>query len=314
MELTLKLLTGSGAGKEIKVPRSKFLIGRADDCHLRPYSDMVSRHHCVLLIEEGFCAVRDFGSKNGTLVNEERVVGQRELKNGDRMKIGVLEFEVELTSSVGGRKRPKVRDVKDVAQRTAGTSAEKTDDDNISGWLSEGHGVRETRRVGVAKKQPPHETPALKSPTHDTTFLNTPTDETTMVKLVKAGQAKEILQAESKQPLRGVETAKRLFGGRFVAMPKNAPKSSHEAADEALDQLPPLQRRIVELRMQGYQVHEIAEEHRTASLHLATTSEVRTDVRTLAKVGEATGSVPRVHQLIHEPSRAGSANSVIAVE
>jgi RNA polymerase sigma-70 factor (ECF subfamily) len=30
------------------------------------------------------------------------------------------------------------------------------------------------------------------------------------------------------------------------------------AAEEALAQLPPLQRRIVELRMQGYQVHEIA--------------------------------------------------------
>lgn len=30
------------------------------------------------------------------------------------------------------------------------------------------------------------------------------------------------------------------------------------AADEALAQLPPLQRRIVELRIQGYQVHEIA--------------------------------------------------------
>jgi RNA polymerase sigma factor (sigma-70 family) len=32
------------------------------------------------------------------------------------------------------------------------------------------------------------------------------------------------------------------------------------AADEALAQLPSLQRRIVELRMQGYQVHEIAKE------------------------------------------------------
>ena len=38
----------------------------------------------------------------------------------------------------------------------------------------------------------------------------------------------------SKQSLRGVETAKRLFGGSVVAMPKNAPKSSHEAANEAL--------------------------------------------------------------------------------
>jgi RNA polymerase sigma factor (sigma-70 family) len=31
------------------------------------------------------------------------------------------------------------------------------------------------------------------------------------------------------------------------------------AAEEALAQLPPLQRRIVELRLQGYQVHEITE-------------------------------------------------------
>jgi len=242
MEVTLKLLTGSSAGKEIKVPRSKFLIGRADDCHLRPHSDMVSRHHCVLLIEEGFCAVRDFGSKNGTLVNEERVVGQRELKNGDKLKIGVLEFEIELTSSVGGKKRPKVKDVKDVAQRTAvGAAAGKSDDEDISDWLSDGSDLHETRRVPVsAKKQPPHETPALKSPTRDTTFVKTPTDETTTVKPAKAGQAKDAAASESKeadskdaQP-RGAEAAKRLFGGKLAAQPKNAPKNSHEAANEAL--------------------------------------------------------------------------------
>ena len=72
-----------------------------------------------MLVEEGFCAVRDFGSKNGTYVNGQRVVGQQELHNADRLKVGVLEFEVQLTSSVGGKKRPKVKDVKDAAQRTA---------------------------------------------------------------------------------------------------------------------------------------------------------------------------------------------------
>src|SRR5215475_15645772 len=135
MELTIKLLSGSSAGKEIKIPVNKFLIGRASDCHLRPHSDLISRHHCVLLVEEGFCAVRDFGSRNGTFVNEEQVVGQRELKNGDRMKVGNLEFEVQLTSMVGGKKRPKVKDVKDAAQRTAAGTAASGDDD-ISGWLS----------------------------------------------------------------------------------------------------------------------------------------------------------------------------------
>ena len=137
MELSLKLLTGRSAGQELKVPVSKFLIGRAEDCHLRPHSDLVSRHHCVLLVEEGFCAVRDFGSKNGTLVNEERVVGQRELHNGDRIKIGVLEFEIQLTSSVGGKKKPKVKDVKDAAVRTAaGSPPKKEEDEDISDWLS----------------------------------------------------------------------------------------------------------------------------------------------------------------------------------
>jgi hypothetical protein len=144
---------------------------------------------------------------------------------------------------VGGKKRPKVKDVKDVAQRTAvGATASKSDDDDITDWLSEGNdGVRQTRRVDVvAKKQPPHETPELKSPTRDTTYIKTPTDETTTVKPVTSAQAKQAAEAESKeadskeaQP-RGVEAAKRLFGGKLVSQPKNAPKNSHEAANEAL--------------------------------------------------------------------------------
>jgi pSer/pThr/pTyr-binding forkhead associated (FHA) protein len=236
MELTLKLLTGSRAGQEIEVPRSKFFIGRAEDCHLQPYSDMVSRHHCVLLIEEGFCAVRDFGSKNGTLVNGERVVGQRDLYNGDRLKIGVLEFEIEVTSTLGGKKRPKVKDVKDVAHRTAvGAISAVCDDDDIGDWLSNDE-MPETRRVDVvAKHQPLHETRALKSATHDTTFLKSPADETTAIKPMKSGETQQLSEIGSNgaEP-RGSATAKRLFGGKLVATPKNAPKTSHEAASEAL--------------------------------------------------------------------------------
>ena len=126
MELTIKLLSGKSAGKEIKIPVNKFLIGRADDCHLRPHSDLISRHHCVLLVEEGLCAVRDFGSRNGTFVNDEQIVGQRELHNGDRIKVGNLDFEVQLTSSVGGKKQPKVKDVKDAARRTISVDGSAT--------------------------------------------------------------------------------------------------------------------------------------------------------------------------------------------
>ncbi len=227
MELTIKLLSGKNAGQSIKIPVNKFLIGRASDCHLRPHSDLISRHHCVLLIEEGFCAVRDFGSRNGTLLNEEPVVGQRELHNGDRLKVGNLEFEVELTSSVGGKKRPKVKDVKDVAQRTAaGPAGAGKDEDDISDWLS----IEESaiaRRIDHGESKKSHEAPAEAIANRETTFLKAPTDETTTVKPM-----------DGNVPAAGAETAKRLFGnGKIVVPPKDPPKNSHEAATQALKKL-----------------------------------------------------------------------------
>ncbi|HEY2826217.1 MAG TPA: FHA domain-containing protein, partial [Pirellulales bacterium] len=215
--MTIKLLTGRNAGKEIKIPVSKFLIGRADDCHLRPHSDLVSRHHCVLLMEEGFCAVRDFGSRNGTLLNDEAIVGQRELRNGDRLKVGNLEFEVELTSSVGGKKRPKVKDVKDAAVRTAAGAVPAKDDENISDWLTIDESDGAARRGAAAR--PPHETPAVSMSNRETTFLKTPTDETTTVNPPVPQEKKEEEPAADAAP-RGADAAKRLFGGKIVVPSK----------------------------------------------------------------------------------------------
>jgi predicted component of type VI protein secretion system len=228
MELTIKLLTGKSSGKEVKIPVNKFLIGRADDCHLRPHSDMVSRHHCVLLTEEGFCAVRDFGSRNGTFLNDEQVVGQRELRNGDRVKVGNLEFEIQLTSSVGGKKRPKVKDVKDAAVRTAAGSAPVKDDGDISDWL--------TIDESSESKRPAKETAAAHLSNRETTFLKAPTDETTTVPAVdKTDKKPEEAGAEAAP--RGADAAKRLFGGKIVVPPKDPPKNSHEAATQALKKL-----------------------------------------------------------------------------
>src|SRR5215813_12387999 len=105
MEVRLKVLVGPNAGKELPVAGPKFLIGRAEDCQLRPRSDLISRHHCVLLIEEGLVTVRDFGSKNGTLVNDARVRGECELKSGDKLVVGPLEFEVCIHVGVASKKR-----------------------------------------------------------------------------------------------------------------------------------------------------------------------------------------------------------------
>ena len=53
MKVKLKVLKGSGAGKEIRIPTPKCLIGRSDECHMRPKSEAVSRRHCVLYVKDG---------------------------------------------------------------------------------------------------------------------------------------------------------------------------------------------------------------------------------------------------------------------
>lgn len=137
MDVKLIVVGGKHPGQEIPVPGPKFFIGRSEDCQLRPRSDMVSRNHCVILMEEGFVAVRDFGSKNGTFVNGERVKTERELKAGDRLKVGPLEFEVQLGVSISGKKKPKVHNVHEAAARTVESAHNSDKDLDITGWLSE---------------------------------------------------------------------------------------------------------------------------------------------------------------------------------
>ena len=52
--------------------------------------------HCALVVRREQAFVRDFNSTNGTFVNDERVQGEHELQDGDRLKIGPLEFRIAL--------------------------------------------------------------------------------------------------------------------------------------------------------------------------------------------------------------------------
>ncbi len=94
MKVALKVLGGARAGMVIPITIPQFMIGRAEDCHLKPRSELISRYHCALLVESAYVAVRDLGSKNGVYVNGERIGVEQELKQGDRLAIGPLEFEI----------------------------------------------------------------------------------------------------------------------------------------------------------------------------------------------------------------------------
>ncbi len=104
MEVKLVVTNGRHAGREIPIKGPKFFIGRAEDCHLRPGSDLVSRHHCVVLVADDSVKVRDFGSKNGTFVNGEQVSPECHLMPGDRLVVGQLDFDVQI---IGMPDKPK---------------------------------------------------------------------------------------------------------------------------------------------------------------------------------------------------------------
>ncbi len=185
MKLKLKVLQGASANQEIAVPVAKFLVGRGEECHLRPKSPAISRHHCAILTANGQVAVKDLGSKNGTFVNEQRVEGVQPVDSGDIVAFGPLTFEVVIDHTLGGVKRPKVRDIADVAERTQKESLAEND---IASWLEEGNVTAEgsrlddtsTRHFKVSKELMDESVDEGAEDSGDTTIMSVPAlDETT---------------------------------------------------------------------------------------------------------------------------------------
>jgi predicted component of type VI protein secretion system len=97
MKLSLLVLSqGRATGKAIPITLAQFLIGRDPQCHLRPASPLISKRHCAILVKGGKAFLRDFGSTNGSFVNDEPVKAERQLQHDDVLKIGPLLFRVQL--------------------------------------------------------------------------------------------------------------------------------------------------------------------------------------------------------------------------
>ncbi len=97
MDARLRVLSGPHAGETFEVHRGKLLIGREEDCHVRPDSEFVSRHHCVLLLDDFTLRIRDLGSKNGTFVNGRRIgAGETILLHDDVISIGEMVCQIDL--------------------------------------------------------------------------------------------------------------------------------------------------------------------------------------------------------------------------
>jgi len=99
MQASFTIISGPFRGQTFQVPRGKFILGRETDCHLVLDSNSVSRHHCVLLMDDYTLRIRDLASKNGTFVNRDQArIGERILAHADTVCVGDMVIRIELES------------------------------------------------------------------------------------------------------------------------------------------------------------------------------------------------------------------------
>ena len=140
MQMQLKVVTGGHEGKLISVNHDKFLIGRSDECHLRPKSESISRRHCAIVRKEGRILLIDLKSRNGTEVNGKKLDPSKAkiLKNDDHIKVGKLEFIAVIEAGVKNVKKPEVKSVHEAAERTAQKVGDsRYEEVDVSNWLEE---------------------------------------------------------------------------------------------------------------------------------------------------------------------------------
>lgn len=73
---------------EFQLGQGEIVIGRDADCELSIDLASLSRRHALLRIEPGLAVLEDLKSKNGSIVNGERISGPRVIRDGDEIRLG----------------------------------------------------------------------------------------------------------------------------------------------------------------------------------------------------------------------------------
>ncbi len=92
-KVTVRNSLGGGTS-EYAFRSGRFIIGRADSCDIVLDSERVSRTHAAFVVHDGGLLIQDLGSANGVLVNDVRIVGTREIRIDDLIRIGEFVLSV----------------------------------------------------------------------------------------------------------------------------------------------------------------------------------------------------------------------------
>lgn len=150
MLVKLIVRTGAQSGKQLKIPAPHCLIGRSEECHIRPQIEAISRRHCMIVTNENEVIVRDLKSRNGTFINGEQVQEEAVLLTGDILRVGPIEFEALVEQKPGKPKQAAVKDIKEAVVRTAaGPASDSADASDVSQWLTDADEEERQKRMAT---------------------------------------------------------------------------------------------------------------------------------------------------------------------
>lgn len=165
MKVSLVVASGAHQGKVVPIVGNQFVIGRDPQCHLRPASQAVSKQHCAVIIRDENVYLKDFGSTNGTVLNDVLVKDEeRVLKNNDSLKVGPLDFTVRIeVPSPRGDGTPLPEMTAETAAALAAVKAASNAPIPLAGSRDATPNPKATPRPAPATKAGSKEAPALKA-------------------------------------------------------------------------------------------------------------------------------------------------------
>jgi pSer/pThr/pTyr-binding forkhead associated (FHA) protein len=94
-------LSGMNKGGEFALAEGENSIGRSEKNNICVFDKKVSRTHCRLHVSEKSVLLEDFGSTNGSRINNVFVNGKQEIKAGDHLRVGQTVFLLNETPLSG---------------------------------------------------------------------------------------------------------------------------------------------------------------------------------------------------------------------
>jgi len=119
---TLTVIGGNDRGRSFPLDKTVVTVGRAVDNDVVLTDIAASRHHLTVVYDGNGFLVRDLGSGNGTLINNQ-AKDEAQLSSGDQLELGNTLFRFEISAAVAGKRRQVLElgdDQSTVAERPRG--------------------------------------------------------------------------------------------------------------------------------------------------------------------------------------------------